>query len=131
MAMQEYPKHPQGELMHRIEFDIMPALQQETAVKAADLYKEFEADTDLAEQKYAYYRLNVEGVASKVQFDVHNKPSVELSDQVGGKCFVLCVFNDPGILDVVTPGENVTIRGNYLIASSLFGIVLKNAAFGI
>ena len=36
--MQEYPKYPQGELMHRIEFEIMPALQQETAVQAEALY---------------------------------------------------------------------------------------------
>ena len=127
MALQNEPNEPKGEQMRQIEFEIMPALQQEKPVNAVALYREFEADDSLAQQKYAYYRLDAEGIASKVQRDVHNKPSVELSDQVGGKCYVLCVFNDPGILDAVKPGEHVLIRGNYLAASSLYGIILKNS----
>ena len=127
MALQDYPGQPQGEQMRQIEFEIMPTLQQENPVNAVALYREFEADDELAQKKYAYYRLDTEGIASKVQRDVHGKPSIELSDQVDGKCYVLCVFNDPAILDAVKPGEHVLIRGNYLAASSLFGIVLKNA----
>ena len=127
MALQDYPNEPKGERMRQIEFEIMPALQQEKAVNAVALYREFETDDDLAQQKYAYYRLDTEGIASKVQRDVHNKPSIELSDRVNGKCYVLCVFNDPSILDAVKPGEHVLIRGNYLAASSLYGVILKNS----
>ena len=127
MAMIDYPKHPEPGLMHKIEFELMPILNQEKPIPAPDLYHQFETDFEISEKKYAYYRLEVEGIASKVQPDVHNKPSIELSDCEGGKCFVLCVFNDPAILQKYKPGEVYTISGNYLIASSLYGIVLKNA----
>ena len=66
MALRDYPSEPKGERMRQIEFEIMPALQQEKAVNAVALYREFETDDDLAQQKYAYYRLDTEGIASKV-----------------------------------------------------------------
>ena len=113
--------------MRQIEFEIMPSLQQEKAVNAVELYEAFDSRTEQMQQKYAYYRFDVEGIASRVRRDVHGKPSVELSDRVEGKSYVLCVFNDKGILDAVKPGEHVTIRGNYLAASSLYGVIIKNS----
>ena len=127
MALPIEPNEPHGERMRQIEFEIMPPLQQEKPVNAVALFREFEADDDMAQQKFAYYRLDTEGIASKVQRDVHGKPSIELSDRVNGRCYGLCVFNDPGILDAVTPGEHVLIRGNYLAASNLYGIIIKNS----
>ena len=127
MPLSDMPIEPKGELMHRIEFEIMPSLDQDEPYNAVRFYKEFEDDCDTAEGKYKYFRLNIEGIASKVQYDVHHKPSIELSDKVNGKCYVLCVFNDPAILDKVKPGEQVTIRGNYLAASITYGIIIKNS----
>ena len=102
-------------------------LAQTAPVDAKELYFSFDEDLKAAEEKYAYYRFEVSGIASKVEPDVHNKPSIELSDEVGGKCYVLCVFNSDEIYDKVSVGDYVVCRGNYLIASSLFGIVLKNS----
>ena len=40
---------------------------------------------------------------------------------------MLCGFNDPAILTQVKPGEQVTVRGNYLAASNRFGVIIKNS----
>ena len=112
--------------MHQLEFGESPILSQTAPIDAKELYLTFDGDFESSEGKYAYYRFEVSGIASKVGPDVHNKPSIELSDEVGGKCYTLCVFNSDDIYDKVSVGDRVVCRGNYLIASSLFGIVLKN-----
>ena len=113
--------------MHQLEFGESPFLAQNAPFDAKEVYFSFDEDLKAAEEKYAYYRFEVSGIASKVGPDVHNKPSIELSDEVGGKCYVLCVFNSNEIYGKVSVGDHVVCRGNYLIASSLYGIVLKNA----
>ena len=122
----DYPNQPTGEKMHQLEFEESPILSQTAPIDAKELYLTFDGDLEASEGKYAYYRFEVSGIASKVGPDVHNKPSIELSDEVGGKCYTLCVFNSDDIYDKVSVGDRVVCRGNYLIASSLFGIVLKN-----
>lgn len=122
----DYPKQPEREKMHQIEFELLPLLSQTTPIDAKELYMSFDEDLEVAEGKYAYYRFEVSGIASKVQLDVHNKPSIELSDEVGGKCYALCIFNSDEIFSKVSAGDRVVCRGNYLVASSLFGIVMKN-----
>ena len=121
----DYPEQPTGEKMHQLEFGESPLLAQNAPFDAKELYFSFDEDLKAAEEKYAYYRFEVSGIAGKVGPDVHNKPSIELSDEVGGKCYVLCVFNSNEIYGKVSVGDHVVCRGNYLIASSLYGIVLK------
>ena len=123
----DYPKQPAGEKMYELEFGDSPLLAQTAPIDAKELYFSFDEDLKAAEEKYAYYRFEVSGIATKVGPDVHNKPSIELSDEVGGKCYVLCVFNSDEIYGKVSVGDHVVCRGNFLIASSLFGIVLKNS----
>ena len=125
--LKDYPEQPAGEKMHQLEFGESPFLAQNAPFDAKELYFSFDEDLKAAEEKYAYYRFEVSGIASKVGPDVHNKPSIELSDEVGGKCYVLCVFNSDEIYDKASVGDHVVCRGNYLIASSLYGIVLKNS----
>ena len=125
--LKDYPEQPAGEKMYQLEFEESPLLAQTAPIDAKELYFSFDEDLKAAEEKYAYYRFEVSGIASKVGPDVHNKPSIELSDEVGGKCYVLCVFNSDEIYDKASVGDHVVCRGNYLIASSLYGIVLKNS----
>ena len=128
MPLSDFPIEPRNpEEMRRIEFELLPILPQNAPVNAAELFKAFEADCEQAEKLYKTYRFETNGIASKVQRDVHNKPSIELSDEINGRCYVLCVFNDPAILTQVNPGERVTVRGNYLAASNRFGVIIKNS----
>ena len=128
MALNENPVIPGSDLLRKIEFDHMPEMVQDEPFQATALYQAFDADTEGMQQKFMYFRFEIEGDASKVQYDIHGLPSVELSDRIGGKCYSLCVFNDPDILQKVQPGDHVVISGNYLTASSTWGVVLKNSA---
>ena len=128
MALNETPVIPGKELLRKIEFEHMPEMVQDDPFQAISLYQAFDADTEGLQQKFMYFRFEIEGDASKVQNDIHGLPSVELSNQIGGKCYSLCVFNDPAILQKVQPGDHVVISGNYLTASSTWGVVLKNSA---
>ena len=70
-------------------------------------------DLKATEKKYAYYRFEVSGISSKVGPDVHNKPSIEFSDEEGGKCYVLCVFNSDEIYGRVSVGGHIVCQSNY------------------
>lgn len=72
-------------------------------------------------------RFCVSGVASKIGLDIHGKPSIELSDCVGGSCWVLCVFASEEDYKHVSVGDAVTCRGNYLGVTNEFGVVLKRS----
>ena len=125
--LQNYPKQPAEEDMRQIEFGYLPVLPQAAPADANELYEAFDSDLAASEKMYAGHRFEVVGVATRVGPDVHSKPSIELSDETGGKCFVLCVFNSDEFYGRVTVGKRITCRGNYLIASDRYGIVLKNA----
>ena len=124
--LQNYPKQPAEEDMRQIEFGYLPVLLQAAPADAKELYEAFDSDLAASEKMYAGHRFEVVGIASKVGPDVHNTPTIELSGETGGKCFVLCVFNSDEFYGRVTAGERIVCRGNYLIASGLYGIVLKN-----
>lgn len=125
--LKDFPKQPEGEEMEKIEFGLCPVLKQDAPADAKTLYAAFDEDLTACENKYKGHRFEVSGVALKVAPDVHHKPAIELSDKVNGKCYVLCVFNSEDIFSVVKEGDTVVCRGNYLVASSRFGIVLKNS----
>ena len=125
--LNDFPKQPEGKEMEKIEFGLCPVLKQDAPADAKTLYAAFDEDLTACENEYKGHRFEVSGVALKVAPDVHHKPAIELSDKVNGKCYVLCVFNSEDIFSVVKEGDTVVCRGNYLIASSRFGIVLKNS----
>ena len=125
--LKDFPKQPEGEEMEKIEFGLCPVLKQDAPADAKTLYAAFDEDLTACESKYKGHRFEVSGVALKVAPDVHHKPAIELSDKVNGKCYVLCVFNSEDIFSVVKEGDTVVCRGNYLVASSHYGIVLKNS----
>ena len=128
MAQEElnfYPKHPSGMKTHKIETTLMPVLDQKTPFDVKELYEEYAANADVFLGKYVDMRFEVTGIAKKVGPDVHNKPSIEISDSVDGKTYALVIFPTDDHYSKVTVGDAVTVRANYLVMSNLFGTVMK------
>ncbi len=65
------------------------------------------------------------GIASKIGPDIHHKPSIEISDEVGGQCYTFCIFPSDDFYNKVSVGDIVTVRANYLVLSSWYGVVMK------
>lgn len=120
-----YPAHPSGEKTHIIETSPMPVLELNAPVNVKTLNEEFEADAEKFFDTYVDKRFEVTGVAIKIGPDIHNKPSIEISDSVGGKCYALCIFPSDDFYSKVSVGDTVTVRANYLVMSNQFGLVMK------
>lgn len=120
-----YPKHPSAMKTHKIETTAMPILEQEAPFAAKTLCDEFYADADSFYEKYADKRFEVTGIAKKIGPDIHNKPSIELSDSEGGKAFALVIFPTDDHYSRVEVGDTVTVRANYLVMSNHYGVVMK------
>ncbi len=119
------PKHPSSIKTYKIEKKDSVSLKQNAPINSEDLYNEFISDFDNSFDKYRDKRFDVTGVVIKVGPDIHNKPSVELSSGVNERCHVLCVFPSDDIYSKVSVGDKVIVRGNYLVMSNWYGIVLK------
>lgn len=120
-----YPAHPSGEKTHRIETAPMLILEQNSPFDVKKLINEFTADADEFFKIYVDKRFEVTGIASKIGPDIHNKPSIEISDRKDGKCYALCIFPTDDFYSKVSVGDTVTVRANYLVMSNLFGLVMK------
>ena len=122
-----YPCHPSPEKTHQIQSSPSPMLEgQKTPVEVVDLRRAFDADPDGSLAMYQDKRFDVTGVAIWVGLDPHNLPTVQLSDSVdGAACYAHCIFPQDEILKLVKPGDRVAIRGNYLVLSRRFGVVMK------
>lgn len=122
-----YPKHPSSLKTHRIETRPMPLLPQEAPFDVKPLCEAFNADLQGSLRIYEDKRFEVTGVAVKVGPDVHDKPSIEMSDVAGGDCFTLCIFPTDDHYARVSAGDKVTVRANYLVFSNWFGVVMKHS----
>lgn len=120
-----FPAHPTGERLRLIETTPLPTKAQSAPYVAKTLADEFRADLNAALAEYQGTRFEVTGLAVKVGPDIHQKPSIELSDCADGACHVLCVFPNDEHYKKVAVGDTVTVRGNYLVMSDQFGVVLK------
>lgn len=87
-----YPKHPSGMKTHQIETTAMPKLEQIAPFAVKELYDAFIADADAFFAEYTDKRFEVVGIAKKVGPDIHNKPSIELSDRIDGHTYALVIF---------------------------------------
>lgn len=58
---------------------------------------------------------------------IHGKTSIELSDCVGGQCFVLFVFESEEKYAAISEANVITCRGNYLGVTNEFGVVMKRS----
>ena len=120
-----YPEHPSSEKTHRIETTAMPILQQDAPFDVKTLCDVFAADADSFFATYVDKRFEVTGVAKKIGPDIHNKPSMELSDSVDGQTCALVIFTTDDHYSKVEVGGIVTVRANYLVMSNHYGIVMK------
>lgn len=120
-----YPKHPSSLKTHKIETRPMPILEQDGPFYAKELCNEFSNDLEGALEIYEDKRFEVTGIASKIGPDIHNKPSIEISDEVGGQCYTLCIFPTDDFYKEVSVGDKVTVRANYLVMSNWYGVVMK------
>lgn len=120
-----FPKHPSHIKTYQIETKNSPLLEQNEPINSKELYNQFINNFDNALNKYKDKRFEVNGIAIKIGADIHNKPSIELSNNINERCHILCVFPNDNIYNKVSVGDKVTIRGNYLVMSNLYGIVLK------
>lgn len=122
-----YPEHPTAEKTHLIETTKMPLLEQNGPFDVVKLYEEYFNDTQAFFEKYLDKRFMVEGIANKVGPDIHNKPSIELSDRIGGKVYALVIFQSEDHYKKVKVGDKVVVLSNYLVMSNSYGVVMKNS----
>lgn len=120
-----YPKHPSGAKTNLIETTQMPVLEQKFPFEVKTLYEEFVADADDFFSKYVDKRFEVTGIAKKIGPDIHNKPSIEISDAIDGKTYALVIFPTDDHYKRVKAGDTVVVRANYLVMSNHFGTVMK------
>ena len=122
-----YSKHPSDAKTTQIETTDMPVLPQAAPFGVSALYQEFSTDLSAALEVYEDKRFEVTGIARKVGPDVHNKPSIEISDSVDGQCYTLVIFPTDDHYSKVSVGDRVTVRANYLVFSNWFGVVMKHS----
>ena len=121
-----YPEHPSDEKTAKIQSSPSPMLEgQEAPFEVKELHNQFEKDLYGSLAIYEDKRFDVTGVAIMVGRDIHNLPTVRLSDDVDGRCYAHCIFPADDVLDQVKVGDRVTIRSNYLVLSNKSGIVMK------
>lgn len=120
-----YPEHPSGAKTHRIETTAMPILEQSKPFDVKALCDEFATDADSFYAKYVDKRFEVTGIAKKVGPDIHNKPSIEISDSTSGQTYALVFFPTDDHYSKVEVGDKVTVRANYLVMSNHYGTVMK------
>ena len=119
-----FDRKPTNEEIRRVEFAPCPLIEQTAPFEAKDLYNSFYADLSLL-QKYEEKRMQVTGIVKKFGLDVHNLPSVELSDSVDGQTYAMCISHDEAIMQGIKVGDKVVIEGNYLVMSTALGVIFK------
>ena len=122
-----YHKHPSPLKTHRIETRPLPLLPQDAPFSVKSLCDAFQSDLQGALALYRDKRFEVTGIAVKVGPDIHNKPSIELSDRVGGQVYALTIFPTDAHYSRVAVGDKVTVRANYLVFCNWFGMVMKHS----
>lgn len=120
-----YPHHPNGIQTHAIETTPLPILAQDAPFDARTLCAEFAADAERFYATYAERRFEVTGIAKTIGPDIHNKPSIELSDCADGQTFALVIFPTDDHYQKVAVGDRVVVRANYLVMSNQYGLVMK------
>lgn len=102
-------------------------LKQEEPLDVKILYNDFVKDYTKVEKIYDKKRFEIIGIVTHIGPDIHNKPSIQLSDKEDGENYALCVFNSKKMQDGVKTGDKIICKGNYLVMRHRFGIVLKKS----
>lgn len=120
-----YPQHPSDAKTHKIETSAMPMLTQNVPFDVKTLCDEFNENSENFYAKYVDKRFEVTGIAKKVGPDIHNKPSIEISDSLSGQTYALVIFPTDEHYSKVAVGDRVNVRANYLVMSNQYGLVMK------
>lgn len=120
-----YPEHPSGEKTYKIETTAMPVLKQDVPFDAKTICSEFRENDKIFYAKYVDKRFEITGIAKKIGPDIHNKPSIEISDSVSGQTYALVIFPTDEHYSRVAVGDKVVVRANYLVMSNIYGVVMK------
>lgn len=123
-----YPAHPSDEKTQRIKTTPSPLLQQSAPFCVKALCDEFEKDMSCFLSTYEDKRFEVTGTVINVELDIHNLPTVQLSNEAGGRCYGHCIFPvevGDEVMAKVKVGDKVVIRSNYLVMSNMYGVVMK------
>lgn len=118
-------KMPTREKMDRVVVEVMPLFEQDAPFDCKELNLRINQEADL-DAKLEYKRLDITGVASRFGTNPFKTPSIELSDEVNGKCYAFAVWGEKDTYGDVAEGDIVTVRGNYLWCNPQFGVVVKN-----
>lgn len=118
-------KMPTREKMDRVAKEIMPLFEQDAPFDCKEINERINTEADL-DAKLEYKRLDITGVASRFGTNPYKAPSIELSDEVNGKCYAFAVWEGDGVYGEVSEGDVITVRGNYLWCNPEFGVVIKN-----
>lgn len=121
-----FTEHPPMIKILRAEATKFPVLEQAQPESAKKLYDAFHDNTDDTVERYDNKRFSVCGIIKSIGADEHGKPSIQLSDELQELSYVLCVFSSNQELNNLWVGESITVCGNYLIISTVLGVILKN-----
>ena len=122
-----YPRHPSDEKTYFIETNPMPFLPQAEPFPVKELCMACAADPESFFATYTDKRFDVTGIAKRVGPDGHNKPSIELAENVEDRPFALVIFPNDDHYAKVTVGDKVVVRANYLVMCNKYGIVMKHS----
>lgn len=120
-----YPKHPSDVKTHQIETTPMPVMEQDMPFDVKTLCNEFEVNAEAFYSQYVDKRFEVTGIAKKIGPDIHNKPSIEISDSINGETYALVIFPTDEHYSKVNVGDKVVVCANYLVMSNRYGVVMK------
>lgn len=117
---------PDSQKAYEVETRLQPMMKQEAPFNVKELYDYFLRNPQKALQEFDRKRIEVQGVVlNKGPDRAFGQPSIELSDMPGGKCYVLCVFQNANSYRTIKTGDKISVRGNYLVVHDGYGIVLK------
>lgn len=106
---------------------VVSSASEPQAIGTRELLEAYKQDPTKAKPVYDGENIRVTGVVVYVGPDIHNLPSIELSDAANEPGQVLCVFDSLDLTKGVSSGDTVTISGNFHIVSSGGMVVLKQS----
>lgn len=121
-----YSAKPDAQKAYEAENTLFPLMEQSEPFGVKEVCDYFFANPRRALDEFDRKRFEVQGVVLRTGPDgVFGEPCIELSDKLGGKCYVLCIFRDEKLYRSVKAGDKISVRGNYLVIREDYGIVLK------
>ena len=121
----EFENYPWPKDAGIIMTSILPLMDQDCPIEVLSINEEFRSDVKAATSKYYLKRFKVTGFIVEMGKDAHGLDSIQLSDEAGGYCRLLCVLKSASEYDGKKPGDKVVMEGNFMDCHPEYGVVLK------